>query len=232
MSGPRSAPAGRGWLAARRRAGQRTSRLTVSRHFKQAGHAMAVSCATGRREQAAQAVVGWPCRLRREQAAQAAAGWPRRTGYAVCRHADRAELPGEPPRRAPGRPRRGRARARRAAAPGRRAEPGSRARTLGGPPGRAHDSWPSGRRAGAAPGHRAGAAPGSRAGAARTQQATRARGGGGASRARWAACQPAQDGVGHAGGEEEGEAGRGWAERREEEVFLFNFFLFSLLPTT
>eukprot|EP00267_Zea_mays_P051500 XP_020404456.1 uncharacterized protein C10orf95-like [Zea mays] len=102
---------------------------------------MAVSRATGRRE----------------QAVQAAAGWPRRAGYAACRHADHAEPPGEPPRRAPGRPRRGRARARRARPP-RRARvtcphagraAGPRARQLAiGPPRWCHAGPPSRCRAG------------------------------------------------------------------------------------
>jgi hypothetical protein len=56
MSGPRSALAGRGWLATRRRAsrptscrvGQRPGRLIASRRVGQAGHAMATSHATGR----------------------------------------------------------------------------------------------------------------------------------------------------------------------------------------
>jgi hypothetical protein len=48
----------------------------------------------------------------------------------------------------------------------------------------------------------------------------------------WAARQPAQDSVGRAGGkgggeEKEGKKGRNWAERREGEISLFIFFLFS-----
>jgi hypothetical protein len=58
-------------------------------------------------------------------------------------------------------------------------------------------------------------------------------GGGGAGHARWAARQPAQDRVGRAGAERGGRKQAAAGLKGERERFsLFNFFLFSLLPTT
>jgi hypothetical protein len=218
----------------RRRAGQRTSRLTASRRFRQACHAMAVSRATGRREQAAQATprashagcreLAAPRRLRRvpprrprraargATAPRAGEATPGPCESAPSRHA-------RPPRLA------GVTRPHAALVPRRRAGPPSRCRAGQPSWGRAHAASHGserGRRGKERTRGERGCARGSwgrrgrcgedvpdtrapRVMAAAADGGARARvWGGGAGRARWAARQPAQDGVGRIGGEEEG----------------------------